>query len=109
MLRLINTQRGRSNLAVNSPINEYLEGNQATFLTDNFINSAGDCTGNVQCDILYDKDWSYRLRVNMPCPDAQLQDPCFAATACICSNGYFRVAEDMPAPPVQYSGLEQNM
>ena len=31
-------------------------------------------------------------------------DPCFATFACLCDNGYFRVAENMPAPPSNYLG-----
>ena len=45
------------------------------------------------------------MRVNLPCDEAKVTDPCFATMACLCSNNYFSVAETMPRPPAQYSGL----
>lgn len=55
-------------------------------------------SGSVSCDMHYELDWSTRLRTELPCEEAIIADPCFATTACLCSNDYYRVSETMPAP-----------
>ena len=57
------------------------------------------CRGSMMCDMHYELDWSYRLRTRVTCEEAERVDPCFATTACICDNGFFRVSEKMPAKP----------
>lgn len=80
----------------------------AGFLISKRVDSAGSCAVSVRCDLHYDTDWSYRLRTEMTCQEAYMSDPCFSSNACFCSNGYFRVANNMPDPKqVQYSGLDQ--
>ena len=54
------------------------------------------CSSNISCDLLYDTDWSYRLRFESLCQDNIERDPCFGTSACLCDNGYFRVTEQMP-------------
>ena len=52
----------------------------------------------------YDLDWSHRTRVTSNCDTAIEHDPCFATFACVCDNEYFRIAENMPTMPSDYSG-----
>lgn len=52
----------------------------------------------------YDLDWSTRLRITKSCSSAISDDPCFGTFACICDNGYMRIAENMPNVPGSYDG-----
>lgn len=53
----------------------------------------------VTCDLHYELDWNYYLRFESTCGEIAAKDPCFATFACVCSNGYFRIADKMPARP----------
>ena len=56
----------------------------------------------------YELDWSYRLNTQKSnCAEVATKDPCFATQACLCDNGYFRVASNMPARPKNYAGIKQ--
>ena len=62
-------------------------------------------TGAVICDLHYRLDWDLLLEASTVCSDpSATPDPCFATQACLCDNGYFRVASNMPAPPAAYLG-----
>lgn len=54
----------------------------------------------VICDLHYELDWNYYLRFESTCGEVEEKDPCFATFACVCSNGYYRIADKMPARPV---------
>ena len=62
-------------------------------------------TGAVICDLHYRLDWDLLLEASTDCSDpSATTDPCFATQACLCDNGYFRVATNMPEPPAVYLG-----
>lgn len=67
------------------------------------------CEGSVQCDMHYELDWSFRLRADVACENATAEEVCFATTACLCSNGYYKIAETMPAPQAkdEYDGFKE--
>ena len=60
----------------------------------------------ITCDLHYKLNWDYLLTAQIACPDIESQtvDPCFGTHACLCTNGFFRVAQNMPDPPVTYLG-----
>lgn len=108
LLEYISSERSRQLALVNHPLNDNPSTFSSGFLRSKGIDSAGSCQASVKCDLHYDIDWSYRLRIELICQDAYMNDPCFATSACLCSNGYFKVANDMPDPKlVQYRGLDQ--
>lgn len=55
----------------------------------------------------YELNWFKRLRAQIQCSQVSTLEPCFATTACLCSNGYFRVVETMPDHPdaMHYDGF----
>ena len=76
----------------------------AEFITANAVKPYS-CSNLVSCDLFYDTDWNYRLRVELFCADAVQRDPCFATNACLCNNGYFKVSDAMPAEiPADFTG-----
>lgn len=42
----------------------------------------------------------------MACTEVATKDPCFATQACLCDNGYYRVASNMPERPKNYAGTK---
>ena len=62
------------------------------------------CIDKIQCDLHYEKDWNYRLRKDFTCDETESLDICFATNACVCDNGYFKIAADMPSLPADYTG-----
>lgn len=62
------------------------------------------CTDKITCDLHYEKDWTYRLRKDFTCDEAEKLDICFATNACVCDNGYYKISADMPSLPKDYSG-----
>ena len=57
------------------------------------------------CDLHYRLSWDLLLEASTACSDSSATtDPCFATQACLCDNGYFRVASNMPAAPATYPG-----
>ena len=55
------------------------------------------CDQRINCLVWYELDWDYKYRIQAECNDiVSGQDPCFASHACLCSNGYRRIAENMP-------------
>ena len=61
---------------------------------------------SVTCDLHYKLNWDYLLTAQIACTDilSNTIDPCFGTHACLCTNGFFRVATNMPEPPVTYLG-----
>ncbi len=57
----------------------------------------------------YELDWSYRLRADVTCENATAEKVCFATTACLCSNGYYQIAQTMPARTAEdeYDGFTE--
>ena len=56
-----------------------------------------NCDQRINCLVWYELDWDYRYLVQNECSDILMgQDPCFATYACLCSNGYSRIAANMP-------------
>ena len=89
--------RERDFKVVIHPINEAVFGEQATFATNLQVPSvAQDCETSIQCDMHYELDWLYRLRAEVTCEQAKNEDVCFATTACLCDNGYYKIADTMP-------------
>ena len=88
-------------LSLDEPLAQYFKSTSKT---------VGTCSNNVSCDLMYDTDWSYRLRVEIPCEEADKKDPCFATNACICNNGYYSVSDAMPEVNLAtYSGDTQTV
>ena len=87
------------------PINAVNESNLPGFITNpNMKTINADCpNAGVSCDLHYELDWSYKLKADLYCETADDKDPCFATYACICDNGYFRIAENMPERPADFS------
>ena len=94
---------------VNEPFNDRLTTEPATFIESTSRRNPAHCIGNVQCELHYNLDWSYRLRVNAACSDADTADICFGTDACLCNNGYFRVERRMPSIPRDYSGDSESL
>ena len=75
------------------------------FITNDLVPTiSSQCSSPVvNCHAHYDLDWTARLEFNdIDCANAEADDPCFATTACICDNGYFKIAENMPERPESY-------
>ena len=65
------------------------------------------CTEMVTCDLHYELDWQFRLRAELTCESLANNDPCFGTFACMCDNGYVKVAENMPERPADYTGQDE--
>lgn len=100
----LNSQRVRE--TINHPINEGKPSELPSIVKSPSLNSITDkCTFQVSCDLHYELDWNYRLRKTINCADVASIDPCFATFACICDNGYYQIASNMPAPPQKESEI----
>ena len=55
----------------------------------------------------YELDWQFRLRAESTCDSLINNDPCFGTFACLCDNGFVKVAETMPVRPTDYTGLAE--
>ena len=102
------------NAVINDPINEgKLEWTGVETLPSLAYNPEVASVGancqedvGVVCDLHYRLDWDYLLEAKTSCSDLSTGDidPCFATFACICDNGYFRVASNMPDHVGTYLG-----
>lgn len=107
VLRYLITQASPSGTplnVVNDPFNDRLTTEPSTFIESTKKRNPAHCIGNVHCDLHYNLDWNYRLRVNGVCSEPETETICFGADACLCNNDYFRVERRMPATPPVYSG-----
>ena len=101
---MLNNSR-RQNSIVPDPINEDLDASLPQLTKSVYIESPSDCNSNVQCDLMYDSSWDFRLRAELSCEEAKKKNPCYGTHACLCSNGYYHVSSSMPKPvPSNYSG-----
>ena len=75
----------------------FKENDEVPKITDN-------CEETVICDLHYELDWNFRLRAELTCDYLAQNDPCFGTFACLCSNGYVKVAITMPERPTDYKG-----
>ena len=92
------------------PLNEAVHGEQAGFYTNPEVTTLDQgCETSISCDMHYELDWSYRLRAPITCEQASSTDPCFASVACLCDNGFFRIAETMPkvTEADEYDGFKE--
>ena len=94
-------------------INDNLDEEGHAFKTsEEFPNITDTCEEpetTITCDMHYELDWYYRLRYEGTCGTVEADDPCFATSACVCSNGYYRLSESMPERPedLPETGLEE--
>ena len=105
--------------AINNPINEgKAEWTGVETLPSLIFNPEVSSVGEncqeemgVVCDLHYKLDWDYLLEVKTSCLDLSTGDvdPCFATFACICANGYYRFAENMPEPTGTYLGSSNSL
>ena len=96
MIGYITEATGRESARVNDPMNAGTTDSPLPRFFEDLTKTPSSCSNNVSCDLLYDTDWSFRLRTELPCADAASKNPCFATNACLCNNGYFSVSEAMP-------------
>ena len=68
-----------------------------------------DCVDTIMCDLHYELDWNFRLRADLTCEFLAENDPCFGTFACICDNGYVKVAVTMPERPDDYKGQTETL
>lgn len=100
--------KNRPARVVNSPVNALkgLPVPTAFKYSTNVTDYAKNCVTSLTCDLHYELDWNYRLTSVTECAKAATADPCFGTNACFCDNGYYRVAQTMPARPIDYQGKD---
>ena len=104
VISYITDNKSRSKPLVNSSTNEGDDRTLPRFFSNTAI-TPSSCGAQVSCDLLYDLDWSYRLRTELSCAEAAKKNPCFATNACLCNNGYYAVSAAMPDDvPSDFSG-----
>ena len=95
----------RDYVAVNNAFNEGKPDALPAVLTNAEVTTyTKNCLSNIECDLHYELDWTYRLTATMTCDEATTKDPCFGTQACLCDNGYYRIALNMPTRPANYAG-----
>ena len=78
-------------------------------LNDEVLAITDNCVEQVTCDLHYELDWNFRLRADLTCDYLAQNDPCFGTFACICDNGYVKVAVTMPERPESYKGRTEEL
>ena len=93
----------RVDKSVAHPLNESTDGHNVN-INDAVPLITDGCEDQIICDLHYELDWDFRLRAPLKC-ERLADDPCFGTFACMCDNGYVRIATIMPERPAEYTGI----